>query len=74
MTEVSRMDAEAIAKEQEGEIAKVDDLVRSLRLELKRCPATIKGYREAAEIRSSIAMWDDMRQRMLAVRDVLRGK
>lgn len=52
--------------EQMAEVAKIDAILDGLREELDRCPATVRGYREAAEIRSSILMWRDMRDRMLA--------
>lgn len=51
--------------EQMAEVPKVEGIIEGLREELNRCPATKRGYREAAEISGSIMMWQDMRQRML---------
>lgn len=53
-------------EEQMEEVANVDGIIEGLRAEMNRCPATVRGYREAADIRSSLMMWQDMRERMLA--------
>lgn len=51
---------------QMAEVAEVDDVIEGLREELNRCPATKRGYREAAEIRDSIMIWKSQREQMLA--------
>lgn len=56
----------ALYAEQMAEVEKVDEIIAGLVDDLNECPATVRGYRAADEIRPSLSMWQEMRARMLA--------
>ena len=58
--------------EQMAEVSATDAIINGLRDEIRMCLATPKGYREAAELRSSLLMWQGMRERMLMCATALR--
>jgi hypothetical protein len=50
---------------QMAEVAKADEIIADLSEQIKACRATRSGYRKASELRANLAMWKDMRKRML---------
>lgn len=44
------------------DLAGIDAIIEGLRAELNACPATRRGYQEAAALRNDIAVWKRQRE------------